>query len=119
MRIWVDDERDPRQWLPHIRWFRGRDLKELDEWVWVKSAQDAIALLASQSVVELSLDHDLGDPDEVGDGHMVAVWIEERVFTDNDYVPPIIHVHSSNVAGRERLEAAVASIERLMARRSG
>jgi hypothetical protein len=31
MRIWVDDERDPREWLPHIRWFRGRGLKELDE----------------------------------------------------------------------------------------
>jgi hypothetical protein len=78
----------------------------------VKSAQDAIALLESESVVELSLDHDLGDPDEVGDGYMVAVWIEECVFADESYVPPLLHVHSSNVAGRARLEAAVASIER-------
>jgi len=68
MRIWVDDERPPREWLPHIRWFRGRDLEELDEWVWVKTAQQAIAHLKSEDVVELSLDHDLGDPDEVGDG---------------------------------------------------
>jgi hypothetical protein len=119
MRIWVDDEREPREWLPHIRWFRGRDLKELDEWLWVTSAWDAIALLESESVVELSLDHDLGDPDEVGDGYAVAVWIEERAATDDTYIPPVVHVHSSNVAGRQRLEAAVASIERLMARREG
>ena len=119
MRLWVDDERSPREWLPHIRWFRGRDLKELDEWVWVKSASDAIRLLKYQPIVEASFDHDLGDPEDVGDGYMVAVWIEQRVATDDDYVPPIIHVHSSNVAGRQRLEAAVASIERMMARRAG
>jgi hypothetical protein len=118
MRLWVDDERDPREWLPHIRWARDRDPKELDKWAWVKTAQDAIALLASEHIVEVSLDHDLGGPDEVGDGYMVAVWVEQRVATDDNYIPPVIHVHRSNVAGRERLEAAVRSIERIVASRS-
>lgn len=117
MRLWLDDQRSPREWLPNIRWFRGRDLKELDEWLWVKTAQEAIAHLESEDLVEVSLDHDLGDPDEVGDGYAVAVWIEERVATDDTYIPPILHVHSSNVAGRERLEAAVRSIERIVAAR--
>ena len=119
MRLWVDDERNPSVWLPHIHWHRGRDPDELDDWLWVKTAQEAIAHLESEDIVEVSLDHDLGDPDEVGDGYMVAVWIEERVATDEDYIPPVIHVHSSNVAGRQRLEAAVASIERIVAKRSG
>lgn len=33
MKIWLDDERDPKEWLPLIRWFRGRDPAELQEWV--------------------------------------------------------------------------------------
>jgi hypothetical protein len=85
--------------------------------VWVKTAQEAIAHLESGHVVELSLDHDLGDAHEVGDGHDVLAWIEQRVFTDDDYLPPVVHVHSSNVAGRERLEAAVRGIERIVAAR--
>ncbi len=101
-----------------MRWFRGRDPKELGEWVWVKSAFEAITLLETGHVVEMSLDFDLGDPNEVGDGYMVAVWIEERAATDDDYVPPILHVHSSNVGGRPRLEAAIASIELIVAKRS-
>ena len=117
MRIWVDDIRDPREWLPNISWFRGRDPNELSEWIWIKTAQEAIALLESEQVDEISLDFDLGDPDEVGDGNHVAVWIEEKTFSDDQYIPPTIHVHSSNISGRPRLEAAIASIEKIMARR--
>jgi hypothetical protein len=51
-------------------------------------------LLETGHVVEMSLDFDLGDRDEVGDGYMVATWVEERVATDDDYIPPVIHVHS-------------------------
>ena len=119
MRLWLDDQRSPREWLPHIRWHRGRDPGELDEWLWAKTSQQAVALLESEHIIEVSLDYDLGDVDQVGDGYMVAVWIEERVATDDDYTPPVIHVHSSNVAGRQRLEAAAASIERCMLRREG
>jgi hypothetical protein len=119
MRLWLDDERDPKEWLPHISWWRGRDPEELAEWVWVKAAPEAIALLESEDIVEASLDHDLGDSAEVGDGYMVATWIEEKAATDDSYRPPILHVHSSNVGGRQRLEAAVASIERFVTRRNG
>ncbi|MDP9225671.1 MAG: hypothetical protein M3P18_17890 [Actinomycetota bacterium] len=119
MRIFLDDLRDPEEWLPNMGWFRGRDPKELGEWAWIKSAFEAITLLETGHVVEVSLDFDLGDRDEVGDGYLVVTWVEERVAMDDDYIPPILHVHSSNMAGRQRLEAAVASIERLVARRAG
>ncbi len=83
----------------------------------MKTASEAIAFLESGNVVEASLDHDLGDPDEVGDGYRVAVWIEEQAANDLSYEPPILHVHSSNVSGRRRLEAAIASIDRVVANR--
>ncbi|MEA2581360.1 MAG: hypothetical protein QOE83_2252 [Actinomycetota bacterium] len=117
MRIWLDDIRDPKEWLPHVSWFKGRDLNELSEWIWVKTSHEAIALLDSENIVESSLDFDLGEAAENGDGYSVVAWIEERTATDDDYVPPCLHVHSSNLAGRSRLEAAVASIERIVAKR--
>ena len=78
MRLWVDDERDPEDWLPHIRWFRDRDPAQLGEWVWVRTADEAIALLASENVVGVSLDHDLGT--DQADGSVIASWIEERAL---------------------------------------
>jgi len=48
---------------------------------------------------------------------MVVTWVEEHVALDDDYTPPVLRVHSSNMAGRPRLEAALASIERMMAKR--
>ena len=118
MKIWLDDLRDPSEWLPHVRWFRGRGPDDLDQWVWVRTAQEAIALLESEDITEISLDFDLGPREEVGDGHDVVAWIEERAALDEKYEPPTTHVHSSNISGRQRLEAAVANIERIVARRS-
>jgi hypothetical protein len=117
-RLFLDDERDPRDWLPHMRWFRGRDLAELDEWVWARTAPEAIQVLAGDGVVEVSLDHDLGEESEVGTGYDVLVWIEERVASDENYHPPILHVHTSNIAARERMESAVQGIANLVRRRA-
>lgn len=116
LRIWLDDERAPKDWVPKMRWFRGRDPSELREWVWVRTVPDAIELLEAGGIAELSLDHDLGEEGE-GDGYDVLLWIEERAATDEGYVPPLIHVHTSNVIARERMESAVASIERIVSNR--
>ena len=65
----------------------------------------------------MSLDHDLGDPNQTGSGYDVLLWIEERVATDDDYFPPTIHIHTSNIGARDRMENALAGISRLIARR--
>jgi len=101
MKIWLDDNRDPAEWLPHQRWWHKDPAATLDGWVWVRTAPDAIALLEAGGVTELSLDHDLGDERQVGSGYDVLLWIEERAATDDAYTPPLIHVHSSNIVARE------------------
>jgi len=82
--------------------------------VLARTAPDAIALLAAGGVTHLSLDHDLGGDAVAGTGYDVAAWIEEAVAL-RGFAPPEITIHSANVVGRQRMAAAVASIERLVA----
>jgi hypothetical protein len=118
MKVWLDDVRDPGQWLPSIGWFRSGNIGDADEWVWVKSAPEAVAMLEGGTAEEISLDHDLGDRPEAGDGYDVLLWVEERVATDPSYRPPTFHVHTSNPVARDRMEAAVSAIEAMVATRS-
>ena len=118
MKVWLDDIRDPRGWLPSVRWFRGRDVDELGEWTWARTAPEAIALLEGGTVDEVSLDHDLGDEPGAGDGYDILLWIGERTATDDSYRPPTIHVHTSNACVRDRMESAVHAIEAMVERGS-
>jgi len=87
LNLRVDDERDPREWLYSIRWFRGRDTAELGEWFWAKIAREAIALLGGGGIDEVNLDHELGDPAEAGTGYAILLWIEQRAATEERQPP--------------------------------
>lgn len=94
MKVFLDDERTPPLGWKLVRWPR-----------------EAIELLETGEVTELSLDHDLGD-DERGTGYDVIVWIERAVATEG-FRPPTMRVHSANPAASVRMEAGIAAIERL------
>ena len=94
------------------------DLRPAPEgWVRVLWPSEAIELLKTGAVAELSLDHDLGD-DSRGTGYDVLVWLEEQVALQG-FEPPAIVIHSANVVGRQRMQQAIDAIERLRAARSG
>lgn len=95
MRVYLDDERPTPE-----------------GWVRVFWPAEAIALLESGSVEELSLDHDLGD-DERGTGYDVILWLEEAVAIRGFRPPRVISVHSANSSAREKMLAGIRSIERL------
>lgn len=87
MLLWLDDRRDPAEY-------------GCQGWTWAKTAEQAIALLATGQVQGASLDHDLG-PDL--DGHDVILWMEE-----NDGWPPHgVFVHSSNTSAGDKMRLAV------------
>ncbi|MGN7917903.1 cyclic-phosphate processing receiver domain-containing protein [Lysobacter antibioticus] len=96
MRVYLDDERTTPE-----------------GWVRVFWPDEAIALLETGEVSQISLDHDLGD-DERGTGYDVIVWIEEAVVT-RGFRPPAISVHSANPSARLRMEAGIRAIERASA----
>ena len=98
MKVYLDDERDTPEGWKRVYW-----------------PDEAIELLKTNSVQEISLDHDLGD-DERGTGYDVVLWIEEAVAINN-FVPPIIKVHSANSSARAKMELGVANIERLIRNR--
>ena len=79
-----------------------------DGWARVFWPDEAIELLKSGNVEEISLDHDLGD-DERGTGYDVLLWLEEQVVV-NGFRPPKIRVHSANSSARHKMEAAIDSI---------
>jgi hypothetical protein len=92
VRLWLDDVRQPPD----------------ESWVWVKTADDAIRVLALGQVAEASLDHDLGvvvDGREAT-GYDVLAWLEARVAIDG-FVPPLLKVHSANPPARRRMEQAI------------
>lgn len=97
MKVYLDDERPtPEGWLR------------------VYCPDEAIRMLETGNVEEISLDHDLGD-DERGTGYDVILWIEEAVALRN-FRPPRITVHSANSSAADKMRAGVLSIERLASR---
>lgn len=72
-RLWLDDVRRPPS----------------KEWVWAKSVDRAIEILAAGQVEELSLDHDL-HPFERS-GIEVISWMQEQ-----DHWPERVHIHTAN-----------------------
>ena len=69
MKLWLDDVRTPPE-----------------GWVWAKTAQEAIDLLLTREIEEISLDHDLGEGD-VGYGYQVASEIERLAWEGK--IPPL------------------------------
>jgi hypothetical protein len=94
MKVFLDDERPPPP-----------------GWIGVRWPEEAIAYLQTNTVEELSLDHDLGD-DTRGTDYDVILWIEESVAI-RGFRPPRIIVHSANPSARVKMELAIQSIERL------
>lgn len=79
-----------------------------DGWVHVYWPDEAIALLETGDVEEISLDHDLGN-DARGTGYDVVIWIEEAVAL-RGFQAPRISVHSANISARRKMEQAIEKI---------
>lgn len=95
MRIWLDDVR-PKP----------------DEYdIWVKTSEEAILYLASESVTEISLDYDLANGDC---GINVLEFIEkfEHVSETTKFINVYISIHSQNPEGVRRMNLVLDSIIR-------
>ena len=92
IRLWLDDVRDPI-YFGYIGW------------TWVKTYEDAVAVLETGDVIEASLDHDLGNEKT---GYHVVCWMEEN----NVYPREGAHVHSVNPVGATRMRKVLEKMRR-------
>lgn len=79
-------------------------------WVHVTTAGEAIELLETGRVVELSLDHDLGDDESCGRGIDVVVnfLAEQQIAHGRNLWPRDgIRIHSANAYGRDAMMRAI------------
>ena len=96
MNLWLDDIRDPTHY-GYIGWH------------WVKTADEAIAALATGLVEECSLDHDLdvsatiGQPPTEKTGYDVVCWMEAT----GNWPKRKPLVHSMNPSGAARMRQAI------------
>ena len=81
-------------------------------WIGVKTPSEVIKLLKSKNVTHLSLDHDLGDDKNIGTGYDVLNWIEEQVYTKENFKCPNIIIHTANPSAMRKMTLALKSIKR-------
>lgn len=97
MNLWLDDIRDPSSF-------------GCIGYTWVKTAQEAIAMLETGEVSKASLDHDLSVEATLGrwekevTGYDVILWLEEN---PSFWPAHGITVHSSNPVGRQRMQVVI------------
>jgi hypothetical protein len=98
VKVWLDDQRSAPE-----------------GWVHVRTPEEAIELLRSGEVEELSLDHDLGLGVGLRErtGYDVLLWLEAEVAAGRARPPAVMRVHSGNVGAVGRMELAIGSIRRL------
>ena len=95
IRLWLDDDLVDRA-AP-------------EGWVHVTTAPEAVEMLVAARVVELSLDHDLGDDEVAGRGVDVVDFIAEQQETGGPILWPRdgITLHTANPAGREAMARTI------------
>jgi hypothetical protein len=86
LRVWLDDERDPENFC-----------SDPQAWTWVKTVEEAVDLLTSGQVFEISLDNDLGE--DVREGRHVVLWMAEHDVWPSGGVT----VHSQNAVAATRM----------------
>ena len=96
MKLYLDDVRHPSE-----------QYSDSEEWTVVRTAEEAIKILESNVVTEISFDHDLGT--ELT-GYDVATRMEELVVTGVIKMPEC-YIHSANPVGRQRIHAAIKNME--------
>ena len=95
MKVWLDDERPaPRGWRR------------------CRTPEEAIALLQTGKVTEISLDHDLAllDGEREQTGYDVLLWLEREAVAGRVF-PLVMRVHTANPVARRRMLQAIESIE--------
>lgn len=80
-------------------------------WTIARTFHEAVTKLELLEFDEVSLDHDLGQGSVYGHremtGYDILNWLVYRKVLNEGYTPPVVHVHTANPVGRDKMDSIV------------
>ena len=116
--LWLDDYRNPHDWIPYIKMTYPRMVKVPNVIIWVKSYNEFVEYITNYGLPDaIGFDHDLADesPNEKT-GYDAAKFLVEYCLENNADLPEF-ESQSSNPAGRENILNLLNNFKRYVQRK--
>lgn len=116
--LWLDDYRNPYEWMPYIKMAYARMVKEPCVITWVKSYNEFVEYITNHGLPDaIGFDHDLADdgPNEKT-GYDAAKFLVEYCLENNADLPEF-ESQSTNPAGRENIIKLLNNFKRYVQRK--
>lgn len=116
--LWLDDYRNPYEWMPYIKMAYPRMVKEPCAITWVKSYNEFVEYITNYGLPDaIGFDHDLADegPNEKT-GYDAAKFLVEYCLENNVDLPEF-DSQSTNPAGRENIINLLNNFKRYVQRK--
>ena len=108
MKLFIDDVREP-SWVFHDEYATG--------WTIARTAKDAIRLLLTGTVTEVSFDHDLGSTEPGTTGYDAMLVMEQAIDRGHIPCPEFIGVHTANPSAAQKMWACANRLNGLQKKR--
>ena len=116
--LWLDDYRNPNDWIDYIKSVYPRIVKEPNIIIWVKSYYEFVEYITKYGLPDaIGFDHDLADesPNEKT-GYDAAKFLVEYCLENNADLPEF-ESQSTNPAGRENIINLLNNFKRYVQRK--
>ena len=116
--LWLDDYRNPNDWIDYIKLVYPRIVKEPNVIIWVKSYNEFVEYITNYGLPDaIGFDHDLADegPNEKT-GYDAAKFLVEYCLENNVDLPEF-ESQSTNPAGRENIINLLNNFKRYVQRK--
>ena len=116
--LWLDDYRNPYEWMTYIKMAYPRMVKEPNVIIWVKSYNEFVEYITNHGLPDaIGFDHDLADesPNEKT-GYDAAKFLVEYCLENNVDLPEF-ESQSTNPAGRENIINLLNNFKRYVQRK--
>lgn len=116
--LWLDDYRNPNDWIDYIKLVYPRIVKEPNVIIWVKSYYEFVEYITNYGLPDaIGFDHDLADesPNEKT-GYDAAKFLVEYCLENNADLPEF-ESQSTNPAGRENILNLLNNFKRYVQRK--
>ena len=116
--LWLDDYRNPNDWIDYIKLVYPRIVKEPNVIIWVKSYNEFVEYITNYGLPDaIGFDHNLADegPNEKT-GYDAAKFLVEYCLENNVDLPEF-DSQSTNPAGRENIINLLNNFKRYVQRK--